>query len=167
MTFMIKALGYLIGGFMIDDMSLWNMKRRIQKLLNLVVGWSDVCQQIPHFLEYLSTNSAGSLFHIHELLETSREMVRAVVRVKMSSTLEWFLITETTGVFVSGSSWDGLRLWADWWSIIILTWGRILYLEKLRRAVDNVPFSTTFLLVGVRNSVGTEVSWTDCGYKPK
>ena len=163
----LEEMAFVLGGFVIDGLSLWNVNRRIQKLLDLVVCWSDVLQQIPQFMDHHSTNIAGSFLLVDELPKTSREVASAVVAIKLSSTLKWFVITETTEGLVSGSSWDRLRLWADWWPIIILSWGRILYLEKLRRGVNNVPFSTTFLSVGVRNSIGTEVSWTDCGYKPK
>ena len=67
-------------------------------------------QQIPQLMNYHSTNSAGSSLLVDELIETSREMAIAIVTVQFSSFDKRFVITETTGVFVSGASREGLRL---------------------------------------------------------
>ena len=66
-------------------------------------------QQIPQFMDYHSTNSAGSFLLVDELIETSREMVSAVVTIQFRSFDKRFEIAETTGVFVSGSIWHRLR----------------------------------------------------------
>ena len=57
-----------------------------------------------------STNSAGSLFHVNELLEIFPEVTDAVMTIEERSIGKWFVITETTGGLVSGSSWDRPRL---------------------------------------------------------
>ena len=82
-------------------------------MLDFVVGNSNVTEQIAHIMNCLSTNLTASLIHVNELLETFREVETAVVAIKMSSIGELFEITETTRGLVSGSSWDGLRLWPD------------------------------------------------------
>ena len=61
-------------------------------------------------MDHHSTNIAGSFLLVDELPKTSREVASAVVAIKLSSTLKWFVITETTGGLVSGSSWDRLTL---------------------------------------------------------
>ena len=72
------------------------------------MGSSNVMQEPVHFREFLSTNSAA--FDVDVLLETFGEVGSAVVTIEMSSSGECFVITETTGGEISGSSWDGRRL---------------------------------------------------------
>ena len=78
------------------------------------MGYSDMKHQVWQFMDYQSTNSAASLFHVNELLETFREVSTGVVTIEVSSSGKWLVITETTGGFLSCRNWiwDG-RIFPD------------------------------------------------------
>ena len=101
-------IAFEVRAFLFNSLSLWNVKRGIQKLLNFVMGYSNMTHQPVSFFVFIATN--GATFPFKELFETLPEVANAVVIVKLSSLGKWFVITETTGGLVSGSSWNGLRL---------------------------------------------------------